>query len=371
MEKLRLGIIGMGNMGSGHLQNILDGHCPNITVTAFADINPEKRKRAKEKLSSAACFDNACAMLDSGLVDAALVAVPHYDHPTCALECFKRGIHVIIEKPAGVYVRQVREMNEAAKKSGVVFATMFNQRTNPLFIRAKEIVQGGLLGAPKRFVWIVTNWYRTQSYYDSGDWRATWGGEGGGVLLNQAPHNLDLWQWIFGMPEKIRAFCSFGKYHKIDVEDDVTIYGEYENGATAVFISTTGEAPGTNRLEISGDLGKLVLEDGKLKWWKLDTPEREFCFTTKEGFYEAPTTYEEYSAPAPNGHAVVLNHFADAILNGGKLVAGGEEGIRSLSISNAAYLSAWTNDWVKLPGDEALFERYLKELCAKEERKTK
>ncbi len=371
MEKLRLGIIGMGNMGSGHLQNILDGQCPDITVTAFADINQQKLERASKKLPSAACFENAEAMLDSGLIDAALVTVPHYDHPTYALACFLRGIHVIIEKPAGVYVRQVREMNEAAKKSGVVFAAMFNQRTNPLFIRAREIVQGGLLGAPKRFVWIITNWYRTQSYYDSGDWRATWGGEGGGVLLNQAPHNLDLWQWIFGMPQKIRAFLSFGKYHHIDVEDDVTIYGEYANGATAVFISTTGEAPGTNRLEISGDLGKLVLEDGKLKWWKLDRPEREFCFTSKEGFYEAPTSYEEYSAPAPNGHAAVLNRFADAVLNGGELVAKGEEGIRSLTISNAAYLSAWTDDWVTLPGDEALFEKYLKELCAKEKHKKK
>ncbi|MDE7300135.1 MAG: Gfo/Idh/MocA family oxidoreductase [Lachnospiraceae bacterium] len=371
MKKIRLGIIGMGNMGNGHLQNILDGCCPSITVTAFADTNPEKLQQAAKKLPSATCFPDTVSMLESGLTDAVLIATPHYDHPTCALECFQRGIHVITEKPAGVYLRQVREMNEAARRSGVVFAIMFNQRTNPLFLRAKEIVQSGLLGAPKRFVWIVTNWYRTQSYYDSGDWRATWGGEGGGVLLNQAPHNLDLWQWIFGMPKRIRAFCSFGKYHNIDVEDDVTIYGEYDNGATAVFISTTGEAPGTNRLEISGDLGKLVLENGTLRWWKLETPEREFCFSRPEGFYEAPTTCEEYSVPEPDGHPIVLENFADSILNGAELIARGEEGIRSLSISNAAYLSSWTDDWVELPGDEALFEKYLGELCAKESRKKK
>ncbi len=369
MEKIRLGIIGMGNMGNGHLQNILDGSCPHITAAAFADINPEKLARAGKKLPSAALFPDAAAMLDSGLVDAALVTVPHYDHPTLALECFRRGIHVMIEKPAGVYVRQVREMNEAAQKAGVVFGIMLNQRTNPLFIRAREIVRGGLLGVPKRLVWIITNWYRTQSYYDSGDWRATWSGEGGGVLLNQAPHNLDLWQWIFGMPQKVRAFCSFGKYHHIDVEDDVTIYGEYENGATAVFISTTGEAPGTNRLEISGDRGKLVLEEGKLKWWKLDTPEREFCFTSTEGFYVPPTSYEEFSAEAPDGHPIVLDRFAEAVLNGAPLIAAGEEGIHSLSISNAAYLSAWTNDWVSLPGNEALFEKHLEELCRREAEK--
>ena len=369
MEKLRLGIIGMGNMGNGHLQSIIDGQCPKIEVTAVADINPQKLENVKNKYSSAERFVDAIKMLDSGLIDAALIAVPHYDHPKYAIECFKRGIHVMTEKPAGVYTRQVREMNEAAEKSGVKFAIMFNQRANPLFAKAREIVQSGKLGQPKRLVWIVTNWYRTQAYYDSGSWRATWNGEGGGVLLNQAPHNLDLWQWIFGMPKKIRAFCHVGKYHNIDVEDDVTIYGEYENGATSVFISTTGETPGTNRLEISGDLGKLVLEDGKLKWWKLATPEREFCFTSKEGFGSPETTYEEFTAMEPDGHPILLNNFADSIMNGTELIADGREGINSLSISNAAYISSWTDEWAELPTDEALFEDYLINLCRKEKNK--
>lgn len=369
MEKVRLGIIGMGNMGSGHLQSIIDGQCPKIEVTAVADIDPKKLENVKDKYPSAVCFDDTIKMLDSGLIDAALIAVPHYDHPKYAIECFKRGIHVMTEKPAGVYARQVREMNEAAEKSGVKFAIMFNQRANPLFAKAREIVQSGKLGQPKRLVWIVTNWYRTQAYYDSGSWRATWNGEGGGVLLNQAPHNLDLWQWIFGMPQKIRAFCHVGKYHNIDVEDDVTIYGEHENGATSVFISTTGEAPGTNRLEISGDLGKLVLEDGKLKWWKLATPEREFCFTSKEGFCSPEVTYEEFTAEEPDGHPILLNNFADSILNGTKLIADGREGINSLSISNAAYISSWTDNWAEIPTDEALFEDYLLNLCRKEKNK--
>ncbi|MCH5269650.1 MAG: Gfo/Idh/MocA family oxidoreductase [Lachnospiraceae bacterium] len=369
MEKIRLGIIGMGNMGNGHLQSIIDGQCPQIEVTAVSDINPKKLENVKKKLPSAVCFDDTIKMLDSGLIDAALIAVPHYDHPLYAVECFNRGIHVMTEKPAGVYIRQVREMNEAVEKSNAKFGIMFNQRANPLFAKAREIVQSGKLGQPKRLVWIITNWYRTQAYYDSGSWRATWNGEGGGVLLNQAPHNLDLWQWIFGMPKRVRAFCHVGKYHNIDVEDDVTIYGEYENGATSVFISTTGEAPGTNRLEISGDLGKLVLEDGKLKWWKLNESEREFCFTSKEGFYVPETTYEEFTAEEPDGHPILLNNFADSILNGAKLIADGREGINSLSISNAAYLSSWTDDWVLIPADEALFEDYLLKLCRKEKSK--
>lgn len=369
MNKIRLGIIGVGNMGSGHLQNVIDGKCPKVEVTAVADINPQKLENAKKKLPELACFDSAEKMLDSGLIDAALIAVPHYNHPVYAIECFKRGIHVMTEKPAGVYARQVREMNEAAGKAGVTFGIMFNQRTNPIYKKAREIVQSGALGVPKRLVWVVTNWYRTQAYYDSGSWRATWNGEGGGVLLNQAPHNLDLWQWIFGMPNKIRAFCAAGKYHNIDVEDDVTIYGEYENGATATFISTTGEAPGTNRLEISGDLGKLVLEDGKLKWWKLTVPEREFCFTSKEGFLSPKTEYEEYSEAAPDGHSTVLENFAEAILDGAELIADGREGLNSLSISNAAYLSSWTESWAEIPTDEALFEQHLIELCKKETNK--
>ena len=366
MEKIRLGIIGVGNMGSGHLQNVIDGKCPKVEITAVADIDTKKLEKAKKKLPTLACFDSTEKMLDSGLIDAALIAVPHYDHPKYAIECFKRGIHVMTEKPAGVYAGQVRKMNEAAEKAGVKFGIMFNQRTNPIYKKAREIVQSGALGKPKRLVWIITNWYRTQAYYDSGSWRATWNGEGGGVLLNQAPHNLDLWQWIFGMPKKIRAFCAAGKYHNIDVEDDVTIYGEYENGATATFISTTGEAPGTNRLEISGDLGKLVLEDGKLKWWKLKVPEREFCFTSKEGFMCPEMTYEEYSEEAPDGHSTVLENFAEAILDGAELIANGREGLNSLSISNAAYLSSWTDNWAEIPTDEKLFESCLAKLCGNE-----
>ncbi|MBQ8966725.1 Gfo/Idh/MocA family oxidoreductase [Ruminococcus sp.] len=363
MDKIRLGIIGMGNMGSGHLGYYLNGECPRIEITAFADTVPEKLKKAAEKLPSAALFNSADALIESGMVDAVLIAVPHYDHPAIAINAFEHGLHVLTEKPAGVYTSQVRRMNKAAKRSGKCFGIMFNQRTDPLFARAREIVRGGQLGDTKRLVWIVTNWYRTQAYYDSGTWRATWKGEGGGVLLNQAPHNIDLWQWIFGMPKRVRAFCSVGKYHDIGVEDDVTIYGEYDNGASSVFISTTGEAPGTNRLEISGTKGKLVLEDGKLKWWRLKEDERTICAECKDGFVQPECEYEEFTAPAPDGHPEILNDFADHILDGTPLLAPGEEGLRSLSISNAAYLSSWTDDWAEIPLAEELFEKHLAALC--------
>lgn len=366
MDKVRLGIIGMGNMGSGHLGYVLNGECPRIEVTAFADTDPEKLKRASEKLPSAAAYDSADALIESGSADAVLIAVPHYDHPSIAIKAFELGLHVMTEKPAGVFTRQVREMNDAAKRAGVKFGIMFNQRTNPIYARAREIVRSGELGELKRLVWIVTNWYRTQAYYDSGTWRATWNGEGGGVLLNQAPHNLDLWQWIFGMPKRVRAFCTVGKYHDIGVEDDVTIYGEYENGATATFITTTGEAPGSNRLEISGTKGKLVLEDGRLKHWRLKEDERITCAECKNGFVSPECEYEEFTASEPDGHPEILNNFADCILDGTELIAPGEEGLNSLSISNAAYLSSWTNDWADIPVAEDIFEKNLAWLCHNE-----
>ena len=362
MKQIKLGIIGMGNMGGGHFRNVQAGKCPSVKVTAVCDINPDRLK----KLGDIATFTDADKMLESGLIDAALIAVPHYLHPEMAIKCFKHKIHVLTEKPAGVYASQVRKMNLAAEEAGVKFGIMFNQRTNPLYAKAREIVQSGQLGKRKRLVWIITNWYRTQAYYDSGSWRATWAGEGGGVLLNQAPHNLDLWQWIFGMPKRVRAFCAFGKYHNIDVEDDVTIYGEYEDGASATFITTTGEAPGTNRLEISGDRGKIVIEDGKLKWWKLKEAERDFCFTAKEGFITPENEYQEFSEEAPEGHPQVLEAFAQAILTGSEMIAQGQEGLNSLSISNAAYISSWTDDWADIPTNEGLFEEKLAELCRKE-----
>ena len=369
-DKIKLGIIGIGNMGTGHAINVaISKLCPKVELVAVADINPQRLAWAKEALPGVTCFDSATEMLDSGLIDSCIVAVPHYFHPQYVTECLKRGIHVLTEKPAGVYTAQVRQMNECAAHAGVKFAIMFNQRTDPLFIKAREIVQSGQLGTLKRMVWIITNWYRTQAYYNSGSWRGTWNGEGGGVLLNQAPHNLDIWQWICWMPKSVRAVCTAGKYHNISVEDDVEIHAEYENGMTATFISSTGETPGTNRLEITGDLGKIVLENGKLCWWKLEKSEREICFTSSEAFYAAKPEYEEFTAESVIGHPIVLENFAEAILDGAALIAPGEEGIRSLTLSNAAYLSSWENRTVELPLDEQRYLEHLRALCKTEQEK--
>jgi predicted dehydrogenase len=318
-----------------------------------------------------AYFDDAIDMLDSGKIDSCLVAVPHYDHTFFAVECMKRGIHVMVEKPAGVYTKQVKDMNEeAAKHPEVVFGMMFNQRTNCVYRKMKEIIASGEIGEIKRTSWIITNWYRPQAYYDSGAWRATWSGEGGGVLLNQAPHNLDLWQWICGMPCKVDAKLHFGKWHDIEVEDDVTCYVEYPNGATGTFITTTGDAPGANRFEIVCDGGTLICEGNKLILKKLEMFETEFTKTWTQLFGSPKCEEIVVETDGLNRqHAEVREKFAAAILRDEKLVADGREGINGLTISNAMHLSAWTGKTVELPFDEVLYKDLLMEKVKNSRRK--
>lgn len=371
-QPIRFGIIGMGNMGTSHARSFLKGDIKEMRVTAVADINPEKLKWAAENMPWAKRYDTAAELMDSGEVDAVIICTPHYFHPPLVIEALSKNLHVVSEKPAGVYTKQVRQMNEAAEKSDKVFAMMFNQRTNCVFRKIKEIVDGKEYGEIRRVNWIITDWYRTQAYYNSGGWRATWAGEGGGVLLNQCPHQLDLWQWICGMPSKIRAFCHNGKWHDIEVEDDATIYAEYPNGATGVFVTTTGDYPGSNRFEITMDKAKLVCENNsKITLTVLDEPLSVHCATSEEGFGSIGTKEVPVETDGKNEqHTGVLNAFAAHILHGTDLVANGTEGINGLMISNAAHLSSWTGDVVTLPVDEDLYYAELEKRIASSRAKT-
>lgn len=363
IQPVRFGIIGVGNMGTSHINMHLQGKHKELRFTAVADIDSSRLEAAKKLMPSLKTFGSAEELIDSGEVDAVIIATPHYDHSPIAQYAFSKGINVLTEKPAGVYTKQVREMNEAAAETDLVFGIMYNQRTNCVYRKMRELVQSGELGEIRRVNWIITDWYRTQAYYNSGGWRATWKGEGGGVLLNQCPHNLDLWQWICGMPKKIRAFCHEGKWHNIEVEDDVTIYAEYENGATGTFITSTGDCPGTNRFEITLDGGKLVCENNKLRLYKLNGTVSEHCATAKGGFDTLEGEWIDVETDGRNKqHSEVCNKFAAAMLRGEELVARGEEGIRGLTISNAAHLSAWLGKEITLPVDEDV---YLAELQKK------
>ena len=367
MEKVRFGIVGIGNQGSHYNLRFFDeGKVKNGIVTAMCDINPAKIEAMKKatKNKDAVYFEDYRKMLDSGLCDAVLVDVPHYLHCEIVRECIEREINVLCDKPAGVFSSEVRKTNEFAKGKKALFGMMFNQRTNHMYRKIKDMISGGELGKIQRIVWVITDWFRSQAYYNSGSWRATWGGEGGGVLINQCPHQLDLLQWVVGeMPKKVSAFCHLGKWHDIEVEDDVTAYLEYESGATGVFITTTGEYPGCNRLEISGSLGKIICEGGKLIFRK--NKEDTIDFTKNTDITFGGPGYDEIEIPTEgNGpqHEGVLNNFANAVLGKEKLFVEGTDGINGVILMNAIELSGWLGGKsVELPIDENLYEKLLKE----------
>ena len=364
MKKIRFGIVGLGNQGSYYETKLFKcGRIENGEISALCDNNPAKLENAKTMLEQEVpCFLDYKEMLDSGLCDAVIVTTPHYIHPEIVIECLKRDINVICDKPAGVYTKHVREMNEIAKSSNAHFAMLFNQRTNCLYRKMKEIIADGSIGELQRVNWIITNWYRTEKYYDSGSWRATWKGEGGGVLINQSPHQIDLIQWIIGeMPKTVRGFCGYGKWHDIEVEDEVTAFFEYKNGATGVFITTTGEAPGTNRLEISGTKGKLLCEGDKLTWYKLSEDSIEWSRTCTDGFSIPPMEIIEVKTDGKNQqHAGIINNFANSLLGLEEFFVDGTEGIHGVELMNAIELSGWKNGMaIDLPIDE---DEYLREL---------
>ena len=371
--KVRLGIIGLGAQGSMYAKFIADGLVPNMEVAAIADHNPEKAAVAAENYPDAVFFEDYLELLDSGTVDAIITCVPHFLHPQMGIDALQRNVHALVEKPAGVYTKQVAELNAFAEsKPELSFGIMFNQRNNPLYIRLKEIVDNGEIGNILRSNWIITNWWRPQGYFDQSAWRATWGGEGGGVLVNQAPHQLDLWQWICGVPKSVYSKVAFGYRRNIAVEDEVTALVDYGNGATGVFITATHELTGTDRFEIVGDAGKIVVENSKTATvTRLKRPERELSESMDMGdvmklfmgqldvgeLYTQETI--EFDSAWGAQHAGVLENFAANILDGTPLLAPGSDGIKGVRLANAIHLSAWTGQEVSLGFDE---EEFLSEL---------
>lgn len=379
MENVRYGVIGIGNMGTSHSGWLAGGKIPGATLTAVCDIDEKRRAWAKENLPEVAVFEDYKELLDSKLVDAVIIAVPHYLHPEMAIESLKRNINTMVEKPAGVYASQIREMNaEAEKHPDVKFAMMFNQRTNPLYQKVKEILDAGTIGELRRVTWIITSWWRTQKYYDSSAWRATWAGEGGGVLVNQAPHQLDLLQWLCGMPSLMEAHLKYGSHRDITVEDDVTAYFEYPNGATGTFITCTHDALGTDRLEIHGDNGKIIITDSKcVTVKKMDKPEdvwnheldfRQMLALVKGQTQQKLYTEETFECPEnwDQQHIDVLINFTNAIAKGEELIAPGAEGIKAVEIANAMFLSDWLGHAVMIPVDDELFYAKLQEKVQEE-----
>jgi predicted dehydrogenase len=356
MQDLRLGIIGLGNMGQFHANAIAAGKIAHCQLAAVCD----RDERQLGRYLPARGFLSSSELINSGEVDATLIATPHYSHTTIGIEALGSGLHVLMEKPLSVHKADCERLLAAHRGTKQVFATMFNQRTDPFYLKLREMIRNDELGTIRRINWIVTHWFRTAVYYASSGWRATWAGEGGGVLLNQSPHQLDLWQWLFGMPSKVRAFCQFGRYHDIEVEDDVTAYFEYDNGTTGVLITSTGEAPGTDRLEIAAERGRVTIENDRFHWTRNEVPMSEFSNQSPDAFAKPATSEMEIPLAGRGGqHNEVLQNFVDAILFGERLIAPAEEGIHSVELANAMLFSSDTDTTVSLPLNAGLFERWL------------
>lgn len=362
MKKVRLGIIGVGVMGSTHARWLLEGKVPRIELAALCDTNPE----ALKPFPGIPSFSSSDALIKSGKVDAVLVATPHYDHTTIGIAALKAGLHVMVEKPISVHKADAERLIKAHTNPKQVFSAMFNQRTDPSYIKLREMIRNGELGTVRRVSWIITNWFRTQAYYNSGGWRATWAGEGGGVLLNQCPHQIDLWQWLFGMPDQVRAFCTIGRYHKIEVEDDVTAYFQYKNGTTGTFITSTGEAPGTNRLEVAAERGRVVIENGEFGFTRNEVGMSDFC-QNSEGKFGGPPVWN-VKIPIQGGygpqHLGILQNFAEAILDKKPLIAPAREGIHGVELANAMLMSSFLDKSIDLPLKGAAYEKLLKQKIA-------
>jgi predicted dehydrogenase len=369
MNDLRIGIVGLGNMGSGHANWVRDGQVPGLVLGAVCDRDSEKCKR----WPNVQAFTDSRAMIRSGAIDIVLIATPHRSHVDIGADALANGLHVISEKPIGVQVADCKRFiaaYEARPRREQVFAAMFQQRTDGVYVALRELIRSGELGQIRRMSWIVTDWFRTEAYYASGGWRATWSGEGGGVLLNQCPHNLDLLWWLFGQPSKVRGFCSLGRWHDIEVEDAVTAYLEWADGATGTFVTTTGEAPGTNRLEIAAERGRVVVEGGKIRWTRNTVPMSEFSKTTSEGFSMPPRWEIEVPAAGPGAsHVTILRNVVAAIRSDTPLIAPAPEGIHSIELANAMLWSSATGQTAELPLDPAVYEAHLAKLAAGSRRK--
>lgn len=362
MNKVRLGLIGVGNIGTFHAEYLLAGKVNRAELTAVCSTSPAKL----EKYRALQVFESAEQLFRSGAVDAVIIATPHPQHPAQTLAAFEAGLHVMVEKPISSHKLDAERVIAGHRKHPqLVFGAMFQLRAEPRYVKMRRMIQDGELGALVRINWIITDWFRTEAYYSSGGWRATWKGEGGGVLLNQCLHQLDTLQWLVGMPARVRGFCNIGRFHNIEVEDDVTIHIEWANGANGVFISSTGEAPGTNRFEICGTRGKLVLENNRLTFTRNETDMIEFSKKALTGFARPEVWNVEIpfeNAPAP--HAILMQSFVDSILAGGPPMVSGEEGIHSVELANAMLYSSLISQTVSLPLDGGVFCQKLEALIA-------
>lgn len=359
-ERVGVGVIGLGKMGISHARRLKAGQISGARLAAVCDVD---EARFQEFAPTVATYRDAAALLADPAVHAVIIATPHTSHPSLTIAALDAGRHVLLEKPIAIDVQSARQIAKASiARNDLVAAAMFNQRTDPMYRTMREQIAAGALGRLQRVTWIITDWFRTDAYYRSNAWRATWRGEGGGALLNQCPHNLDLLLLLAGAPSRVRAVCRWGLHHRIEVEDEVTATLEYANGATGVFVTSTGEAPGVNRLELVGTGGRLLADGRKLISYRNKIHSDIFSRESPELFAAPETEQTIVEFPdAGTQHIGIIRNFIDAIRSGAPLIAPLAEGVASVELANAMLYSGWSERPVNLPLDGDLYAAWLHE----------
>ena len=358
MEKVRFGIVGVGGMGTGHARSMRS--IDECVLTAVCDMVPEVAGRAGSEFAVPHLTDYR-ELIERDDVDAVVVATPHYMHPEVCIYALEKGKAVVSEKPIAVTVSAADAMVEAAERTGTPFAVMYQSRTEPLWQAARQLVASGRLGELYRTMMVFAV-FRSQAYYDSAGWRGTWAGEGGGVLINQAPHPLDCFTWLGGLPSKVTAYTAT-RNHAIEVEDVAAAMLQYPNGGVGYVYCSTTEFPTTDMMEFAGERGKLRIAEGRLKFWELPEGVKEFSDTSPEMWVLPPVEEAQVELPdRESGHRAILRNMARHVLYGEELIAPGVEGLKSVEMINAIILSGKTGEPVGVPVDRTRYDALLEEL---------
>lgn len=359
--RTRFGIIGLGIMGQEHARAI--GANPLLKLAAVSDIQSKTGRQIATDLNCK-WFDSAEEMIQSGEVDAVVIATPHWQHAELAISALKAGLHVLCEKPLTVTVDQADEVLKVASQSRGMFVVVHQKRFEPAYLYAKQLLDSGELGAIIRCSMIESAW-RSEAYYRSSPWRGTWKGEGGGVLLNQAPHILDRYAWLCGMPESLTARCDT-TLHDIEVEDTASAILHHANGAHGYIHISTVEAPATARTVISCDRGRIAIENGQVQITRLKDSIRESTAQSAQLMGDLESDTRTMQIPGGDVLSMFYEDFASAVNGNGALTCPGDEGRNAVELANAMLLSSAQGATVHLPLDREQYTHFIEKMISRE-----
>jgi len=369
MNPVRFGIVGVtGVIGGTHIRAIRQTEGAELAAVTDLNLAAAQRVASEARCELLKNFDWLIKRAD---IDVVCLCTPHALHAEQAIAALKSRKHVLTEKPMAVTVADADKMIAASEKYDRKLGVVFQYRFRPSVLAARALLQRGQLGQLYR-VTVVHAAFKTQYFYDAAAWRGTWKGGGGGVLINQAPHYLDLLAYLVGMPTRVAAW-NRTLTHRIEVEDTASALMEFPGGAQGFAHFNTVQAPGESRIEIVGDRGTLRIEDNDVRLFQPEIPLRQFAQTDRSHIYAYPRTAEVRVplASSEATHATVLQDFIDAVRHNRPPACDGQEGRKSLEIGNAMLLSSFSGKPVELPVKRPSIRRLIKRLASPDETPTK